>query len=144
MANAEEYKRWESSIKKIRVKTPRRYGVLLMGVILGFLAVGNLALYAEVSEATEQYNEVMTQNENLREELGKVKFEYIQLKDNYSLVVGIAVQLENAYRTIQGILTVEVSPAGLKLVQIGNVVTSLENLVLEIPIENLPIVPLEE
>lgn len=129
MANVEEYKRWESSIKKIRVKTPRRYGVLVMGVILGFLVVGNLALYAEVSEATEQYNEAIKHNEDLHEELGTVKFEYIQLKDNYSFVVGRVVQLENTCQTIQGILTAGVSPE-IKLSWIENAVILSENYVL--------------
>lgn len=135
MANSEEYKRWESSIKKIRVKTPRRYGVLVMGVILGFLAVGNLALYAAVSEATGQYNEAITHNENLHEELGKVKFEYIQLKDNYSFVVGRVVQLENTCQTIQGILTAGVSPE-IKLSWIENAVILSENYVLWGPIQS--------
>lgn len=129
MANAEEYKRWESSIKKIRVKTPRRYGVLAMGVILGFLVVGNLALYAEVSEATEQSNEAIKHSEDLHEELETVKFEYIQLKDNYSFVVGRVVQLENTCQTIQGILTAGVSPE-IKLSWIENAVILSENYVL--------------
>lgn len=129
MANVEEYKRWESSIKKIRVKTPRRYGVIVMGVILGFLVVGNLALYAEVSEATEQSNEAIKHNEDLHEELGTVKFEYIQLKDNYSFVVGRVVQLENTCQTIQGILTAGVSPE-IKLSWIENAVILSENYVL--------------
>lgn len=129
MANVEEYKRWESSIKKIRVKTPRRYGVLVMGVILGFLVVGNLALYAEVSEATEQSNKAIKHNEDLHEELGTVKFEYIQLKDNYSFVVGRVVQLENTCQTIQGILTAGVSPE-IKLSWIENAVILSENYVL--------------
>lgn len=135
MANAEEYKRWESSIRKIRVKTPRRYGVLVMGVILGFLVVGNLALYAEVSEATEQSNEAIKHNEDLHEELGTVKFEYIQLKDNYSFVVGRVVQLENTCQTIQGILTAGVSPE-IKLSWIENAVILSENYVLWGPIQS--------
>lgn len=126
MANGKEYKRWESSIKKIRVKTPRRYGILLTGIILGFLVVGNLALYAEASKVTELYNEVLTQNENLYGELVRVKAESLQLKGTIS-------HLENTYQTIQGILTAEVSPE-IKMVWIENAVTLSENFSITVPI----------
>lgn len=137
MANGKEYKRWESSIKKIRVKTPRRYGILLTGIILGFLVVGNLALYAEASKVTELYNDVLTQNENLYGEFVRVKAESLQLKGTIS-------HLENTYQTIQSILTAEVSPE-IKMVWIGNAVTLSENFSITVSIqgENIHIMPLE-